>query len=66
MTNKDKILNELRSDVEKLAKILITCRDNSGWDDISSTMYITSDGLEFEDDFEEALRHEIEWLNTNS
>ena len=64
MTNKDKILNELCNDIEKLARILIICRDNIGWDEIISTIYITSDKLEFEDDYEAALKHEIDWLNT--
>ena len=70
MTNKEKILNELENNVEWLAKLLIGCRDITGWDEIPTYRYITSDGTIFDDDKcwnaeKEALEHEIEWLNTN-
>ena len=56
--------------VEKLAKLLIGCRDITGWDEIPTYRYITSDGVIFDDDKcwnaeKEALEHEIEWLNAN-
>lgn len=64
MTNKEKVLNDLRFNDEKLANLLISIRDNTGWDEIPSFIYITSDGVEFEDEYKEALKHEIEWLNS--
>lgn len=68
MINKEKILNELDNDVEKLARLLITCREITGWDETPTFEYITSDGASFDDDsyvnaFREALQHEIMWLN---
>lgn len=70
MTNKEKILNELENNVERLAKLLIDCRDITGWDEIPTYKYITSDGANFDSDTcynaeKEALDHEIEWLKAN-
>mgnify|MGYP007003808170 CR=1 FL=1 len=64
MTNKEMILNELNNDIKKLAELLIRIEDNTGWDEISTYSYITSDNNVFIDDYECALRHEIEWLNS--
>ena len=70
MTNKEKILNELENNVERLAKLLIDCIDITGWDEIPTYKYITSDGATFDSDVcynaeKEALDHEIEWLKAN-
>lgn len=65
---RDVALNELSKDIEKLAKLLVTCRDITGWDEIPTYEYITSDGTKFDDDsyvdvFHEAVEYEIKWLN---
>ena len=70
MTNKEKILNELENNVERLAKLLIDCRDITGWDEIPTYRYITSDGTTFDSNVcynaeKEALDHEIEWLKAS-
>ena len=72
MTNKEKILNELSNDVKKLAELLITCKDITGWDEIPTYEYVTSDETAFSENeydeyaYEEAVNHEIEWLNVNT
>lgn len=71
MTNKEKMLKELDNNVEKLAKLLINCKDITGWDEIPIYQYITSDGTIFDNGssvnaFEEAVKHEIEWLNSKA
>ena len=72
MINKEKILNELKNNVERLAKLLIDCRDITGWDEIPMYEYVTSDGTVFSESYcdkyayEEAVKHEIEWLNSNT
>ena len=65
MTNKEKVLNELNNDIEKLARLLIRYKDITGWDELPNFEYITSDEETF-DEFEMAVKHEIEWLNTNA
>ena len=65
MTNKEYILNDLSNNVEKLARMLIDCKDITGWDEIPDFEYTTSDGQKFYE-FEYALRHEIEWLNAKN
>lgn len=44
MTNSENIIKELSNDIRKLATMLIETRDNTGWDEIPSTIFITSDG----------------------
>ena len=70
MSNKENVLNDLGNNVEKLAKLLITCRDITGLDEMPTYEYTTSDGSTFDDDsynnaFDEAVKHEIEWLNAS-
>lgn len=72
MTNKEKVLNELNNDVEKLTGLLIKCKNITGWDEMPTYEYVTSDGTVFSENeydkyaYEEAVNHEIEWLNANA
>lgn len=71
MTNKEKVLNELSVNIEKLAEMLIRYRDTTKLDLLPSYEYITSDDIKFDNKtysnaFEEAVKHEIEWLNMES
>ena len=71
MTNKEKILSELKNNVERLAKLLIDCKDITGWDEIPTYRYTTSDGTTFDSNTcynaeKEALDYEIEWLKANA
>ena len=65
MTNKKKVLNQLSNDVEKLAKLLIRYKDVTGWDELPSFEYLTSDEQTFEE-LKMAVNHEIEWLNAKT
>lgn len=69
MTNREKILNKLFNSNKELAKLLIVCENQIGWDEIISYRFITSDRTVFTSDFpkipEEAIIHEVEWLNQN-
>lgn len=58
---------------EKLAELLVTCETRPMYDEgmdgewgyvCDEDFYITSDGEKFYEDFEEAVEHEIEWLNS--
>lgn len=72
MTNREKVLNELNNNVEKFARFLIKCNDVTGWDEIPTYEYVTSDGTVFSENdydkyaYEEAVKHEIEWLNAST
>lgn len=57
--------------VGKAEKECCACNDVTGWDEIPMYEYVTSDGTVFSENdydkyaYEEAVKHEIEWLNAN-